>query len=155
MDLPQLNLPNFEFRFKTKNDKIYIFDSFRKKDILLTPEEWVRQNVLEYLVQFKNYPKSLIAVEKEININGLKRRYDALVFDKNQDISLLIEFKASNIKINEQVFNQISAYNYLLEAPYLLVSNGLNHYFAKVDIKAKKYSFLEEIPDFGIITNEK
>ena len=149
MNLPQLNLPSFDFRFKKKNDKIYIFDSFRKKDILLTPEEWVRQNVLEFLVQNKNYPKSLIAVEKEIDINGLKRRYDALVFDKNQDINLLIEFKSPKVKLDKKVFEQISAYNYLLGAPNLLVSNGLVHYFAQVDLQEKSYSFLNEIPSFS------
>jgi len=145
--MPVLNLPSFTFRTKTDQQKVYIFDSFRKKYILLTPEEWVRQNVLEYLVQYKNYPKSWIAVEKEININGLKRRYDALIFDKNQNVNLLVEFKAPNIKINEAAFNQIANYNYLLKAPYLLISNGMEHYFAKVNLKEKKYSFLKEIPN--------
>lgn len=148
MNLPKLNLPPYEFRFKKKMNRVYIFDSFRKKDILLTPEEWVRQNVLEYLVQVKAYPKSWIAVEREININGLKRRYDALVFDKNETINLLIEFKAPSVKIDEQVFKQILAYNYLLESPNLLVSNGINHFFARVDLEKKSYSFLQEIPNF-------
>ena len=147
MNLPVLNLPSFEFRLKKKDNKTYIFDSFRKKDILLTPEEWVRQNVLEFLVQYKNYPKSWIAVEKEININGLKRRYDALIFDENQKVNILIEFKAPNIKIDLAVFEQISNYNYLLNAPYLLLSNGREHYFAEVNLKEKKYSFLKEIPN--------
>ena len=150
MDLPKLNLPQFDFRFKNRDEKIYIFDSFRKKDILLTPEEWVRQNMLEFLVQHKNYPKSLIAVEKEININGLKRRYDALVFDKNQKVSLLIEFKAPQVKIDEKVFEQIAAYNYLLGAPNLLVSNGMDHYFAQINLDKKSYLFVKEIPDFSI-----
>ncbi len=147
MNLPILNLPKFEFRIIKRNEKLYLFDSFRKKEILLTPEEWVRQNVLEYLVQYKNYPKSWIAVEKEININGLKRRYDALIYNKDLNIQILIEFKAPSVKLNEKVFTQITAYNYLLNAPYLLVSNGIQHYFAQVDLKEKKYSFLKEIPN--------
>ena len=151
MDLPKLNLPKFEFRYKKQNDKLYIFDAFRNKFVVLTPEEWVRQNILEFLVQEKGYPRLWIAVEKEININGLKRRYDALVYNKNEDVLLLIELKAPKIKINEKVFNQISAYNYSLNAPYLLVSNGISHYYAKVDLKQKTYEFLSEIPSFQAI----
>ena len=147
MNLPVLNLPLFEFRFKKKLDKVYIFDSFRKKYILLTPEEWVRQNVLEFLVQKKNYSRALIAVEKEIDINGLKRRYDALIFDQSQNIDLLIEFKAPHIKIDEQVLSQITNYNYLLKAPFLLISNGMEHFFASFNSKENKYSFLKEIPN--------
>ena len=145
MDLPKLNLPEYKFRLKRQNEKVYIFDSYRKKYVVLTPEEWVRQNVLEFLVKEKGYPKDWIAVEKEININGLKRRYDALVYNKNEDVYLLIEFKAPKIKIDEKVFSQIAAYNFELKAPYLLVSNGMEHYFAKMDLQKKKFMFLEQI----------
>lgn len=145
MDLPKLNLPEYKFRLKRQNEKVYIFDSYRKKYVVLTPEEWVRQNVLEFLVKEKGYPKDWIAVEKEININGLKRRYDALVYNKNEDVYLLIEFKAPKIKIDEKVFSQIAAYNFKLKAPYLLVSNGMEHYFAKMDLQKKKFMFLEQI----------
>ena len=151
MNLPKLNLPDFEFRFKKQNDKLYIFDAFRNKFVLLTPEEWVRQNILEYLVQVKNYPRLWIAVEKEININGLKRRYDALVFNKNEDVLLLIELKAPKIKVDEKVFNQILAYNYRIKAPFLLVSNGINHYSAEVNLEQKNYKFLTEIPTYQAI----
>jgi len=145
MDLLKLNLPEYKFRLKRQNEKVYIFDSYRKKYVVLTPEEWVRQNVLEFLVKEKGYPKDWIAVEKEININGLKRRYDALVYNKNEDVYLLIEFKAPKIKIDEKVFSQIAAYNFKLKAPYLLVSNGMEHYFAKMDLQKKKFMFLEQI----------
>ena len=148
MNLPKLNLPDFEFRFKKQDDRLYIFDAFRNKFVILTPEEWVRQNVLEYLVQIKNYPRLWIAVEKEIDINGLKRRYDALVFNKNEDVLLLIELKAPKVKVDEKVFNQILAYNYIIKAPFLLVSNGINHYSAKVNFKQKNYKFLTEIPTY-------
>jgi len=104
MELTQLNLPQFEFRFKNENGKLFIFDTFRKKYVVNTPEEWVRQNMLRYLVEHKNYPQNWLSVEKEIDINGLKRRYDALVFNKSQEMHLLIEFKAPHIKIDKKVF---------------------------------------------------
>jgi hypothetical protein len=146
MNFAELNLPNFQFRLKTENDKTYIFDVFRKKHVLLTPEEWVRQNLLEYLVQHKNYPRSWIAVEKEIDINGLKRRYDALIYKPDGSVHVLIECKAPKVKITEEVFKQIAAYNYKLEAPLLIVSNGLKHYIAEINIKEQAFKFLKEIP---------
>lgn len=149
MELPQLNLPQFEFRFKKENDKVFIFDRFRKKYVVNTPEEWVRQNVLRYLVEYKNYPEQWIAVEKEININGLKRRYDALVYNQNEDVHLLIEFKAPHIHIDKKVFDQIAAYNYLLNTPNLFLSNGLTHVFAQIDLIEKSCNFLKEIPAFS------
>lgn len=148
MDLPVLNFPAFEFRFKKQNEKTYIFDPFRKKMVVLTPEEWVRQNALRFLVEHKNYPKNWLAVEKEININGLKRRYDALIFDSNEKVHLLIEFKAPSIKINQKTFDQIAAYNYLLGAPFLFISNGIDHFFAKINLEEKSYSFLKDIPNY-------
>ncbi len=144
----QLNLPNFEFKLKEDKGKTFIFDAFRKKYVVLTPEEWVRQNVLEYLVQNKNYPRGWIAVEKEIDLNGLKRRYDALVYTPEGNVWLLIEFKAPNIAITEEVFKQISAYNFKIKAPNLLVSNGLQHFFAQIDLKKQTYRFLKEIPNY-------
>ncbi len=146
----KLNLPEFDFRIKEENGKTLIFDVFRKKYVVLTPEEWVRQNTLLYLVQYKNYPKNLIVVEREININGLKRRYDALVFNKQSEVELLIEFKAPNVEITEAVFTQISAYNFKIKAPKLLVSNGLQHFFALIDFENQSFSFLKEIPAFEL-----
>ncbi len=144
----QLNLPSFEFKLKEDKGKTFIFDAFRKKYVVLTPEEWVRQNVLEYLVQNKNYPRGWIAVEKEIDLNGLKRRYDALVYTPEGNVWLLIEFKAPHIAITEEVFKQISAYNFKIKAPSLLVSNGLQHFFAQIDLKKQTYRFLKEIPNY-------
>ncbi len=144
----QLNLPSFEFKLKEDKGKTFIFDAFRKKYVVLTPEEWVRQNVLEYLVQNKNYPRGWIAVEKEIDLNGLKRRYDALVYTPEGNVWLLIEFKAPNIAITEEVFKQISAYNFKIKAPNLLVSNGLQHFFAQIDFEKQTYRFLKEIPNY-------
>ena len=149
METPQLNLPKFNFRLKKQNNKVYIFDAFRKKYVVLTPEEWVRQNVLEFLVQHKEYPRNWIAVEKEIDINGLKRRFDALVYNQNDDVYLLIEFKSTKVKIDKKVFEQIAAYNYLLKAPNLLVSNGMDHLFSEINLESSSFSFLKEIPNYN------
>ena len=146
--LSELNLPKYDFRFREEKGKKQIFDNFRKKFIALTPEEWVRQNFLYYLNKEKNFPAGRIAVEKEIDINGLKRRYDALIFDQNFEAQFIVECKAPHIKIDESVLEQIIAYNYKIKAPFLLLSNGLSHFCIQVDLENKRYQFLKEIPNY-------
>ena len=146
--LSPLNLPAYTFRLKEDNGQQKIWDIFRKKMVALTPEEWVRQNFLQFLIKEKQFPLGRIAVEKEININGLKRRYDAVVFDKEFQAQFLIECKAPHIKIDHKVGEQIIAYNYSLKAPYLLLTNGLEHYCIAVDYKNQHYKFLKEIPAY-------
>ncbi len=136
------------FRFKNSENKVAIFDEIRKKFIILTPEEWVRQHVVHYLLQDKRYPKSYINVEKIIKINNLNKRYDIVVYQPNGEVYLLIECKAPEITINQQTFDQIARYNLVLNAKYLMVSNGLNHYFCKMDFENQKYIFLKELPEF-------
>ena len=136
------------FRFKNSENKVAIFDEIRKKFIILTPEEWVRQHVVHYLLQDKKYPKSYINVEKIIKINNLNKRYDIVVYQPNGEVFLLIECKAPEITINQQTFDQIARYNLVLNAKYLMVSNGLNHYFCKMDFENQKYIFLKELPEF-------
>jgi hypothetical protein len=136
------------FRFKNSENKVAIFDEIRKKFIILTPEEWVRQHVVHYLLQDKKYPKSYINVEKIIKINNLNKRYDIVVYQPNGEVFLLIECKAPEITINQQTFDQIARYNLVLNAKYLMVSNGLNHYFCQMDFENQKYIFLEELPEF-------
>ena len=126
-----------------------IFDEIRKKFILLTPEEWVRQHVVQFLLQDKNYPKSYINVEKLIKINDLSKRYDGVVFQPNGDIFLLIECKAPEVPISQQTFDQIARYNLVLKAKYLMVTNGLNHYFCRMDFENEKYVFLKELPEYS------
>jgi hypothetical protein len=147
--MQKLQFPSYSFRFKNSENKIAIFDEIRKKFILLTPEEWVRQHVVQYLLQDKNYPKSYINVEKLIKVNDLNKRYDILVYQPNGELFLLIECKAPEVKISQQTFDQIARYNLVLNAKYLMVSNGLNHYFCKIDFENEKYVFLEELPNFG------
>ncbi len=147
-EMIQLNFPEYQFRFKNSENKIAIFDEIRKKFIILTPEEWVRQNVVQYLLIEKKYPKSLINVEKTLKINGLTKRYDVVVFNNNGSINVLIECKSTDIKISQTVFDQIARYNMTLKASFLMVTNGLNHYICKIDFENEKYSFLESLPNY-------
>lgn len=141
-----LQFPPYQFRFKNSENKIAIFDEIRKKFIILTPEEWVRQHVVHYLFAEKSYPKSWINVEKQIKMNGLTKRYDVVVFNPDGSIFLLVECKAPEIKISQQTFDQIARYNLALKAEYLMVTNGLEHYFCQMDFENERYHFLEELP---------
>ena len=147
--MQNLNFPNYSFRFKNSENKVSIFDEIRKKFILLTPEEWVRQHVVQFLLQDKKYPKSYINVEKLIKINDLSKRYDVVVFQPNGEIFLLIECKAPEVPISQQTFDQIARYNLVLKAKYLMVTNGLNHYFCQMDFENEKYVFLKELPEYS------
>lgn len=146
--MQKLNFPTYSFRFKNSENKVAIFDEIRKKFIILTPEEWVRQHVVQYLLQDKNYPKSYINVEKLIKVNDLSKRYDIIVYQPNGEIYLLIECKAPEVTITQHTFDQIARYNLVLNAKYLMVSNGLNHYFCQMDFEKEQYNFLRELPEF-------
>jgi len=145
-----LNFPEYDFKFQKKADKIYIFDEFRRQYVLLTPEEWVRQHTLQYLVQDKHYPKTLIAVEKQLIINQTKRRFDIVVFDRQMNPYLLVECKAPNIKIDQKTFDQANQYNWLLKAPFLFLTNGLKHYICQIDFEENTYKFLKELPEYTL-----
>ncbi|WP_282055006.1 type I restriction enzyme HsdR N-terminal domain-containing protein [Maribacter luteus] len=147
--MQRLNFPHYDFRFKNSENNIYIFDAIRKKFVVLQPEEWVRQNVVQYLITEKKYPKSLINVEKQIIVNKIKKRYDVVVFDSLGNIVLLVECKAPQIPITQKTFDQIARYNMNLNATYLMVTNGLDHIYCKMDYTQEKYTFLKHIPDFS------
>lgn len=149
--MQQLNFPSYSFRFKNSENKVSIFDEIRKKFIILTPEEWVRQHVVRFLLDEKKYPKSLINVEKVLNVNGLRKRCDVVVFNPDGSIFLLIECKAPEIKTSQATFDQIARYNMTLKSQYLMVTNGLNHYFCQMDFENEKYIFLKELPNFETI----
>ena len=144
-----LNFPKFSFRFKNSENKVSIFDSIRKKFVILQPEEWVRQHCIQYLIEEKGYPKSLINVEKELIVNGLKKRYDIVVFNSDGSMHLIVECKAPTITVNQNTFDQIAQYNLVLNASYLMVTNGLNHYYCQMDFKNERYNFLEDIPKYS------
>jgi hypothetical protein len=146
--MKQLQFPSYSFRFKNSENKVAIFDEIRKKFIIITPEEWVRQHVVQFLLQDKKYPKSHINVEKLLKINDLNKRYDIVVYNPDGSIYILVECKAPEIKISQHTFDQIARYNMTLNAEYLMVTNGLNHYFCKMDYETEKYDFLSELPEY-------
>ncbi|MCJ7466009.1 MAG: type I restriction enzyme HsdR N-terminal domain-containing protein [Maribacter sp.] len=144
-----LNFPAYSFRLKNSENKTRIFDVIRKKFVVLQPEEWVRQHLVHYLINEKKYPKTLINVEKQLTMNRLNKRYDIVVFKSDGSINILVECKAPQIEITQETFNQIARYNLQLRANYLIVSNGLKHFFCEMDFENEKYVFLEQIPDFS------
>lgn len=143
-----LNFSNFDFRWKQKDNIVYIFDEIRKKFVVLTPEEWVRQHVVHYLIYEKKYPKNYLNVEKQINVNGTVKRYDIVVFDSFGNYDILVECKAPHIQINQSTFDQIARYNFAMKANILMVTNGLNHYFCSINSTQNGYLFLRDLPLF-------
>ena len=147
--MQHLNFPAFEFRIKSSENRRRIFDIIRKKFVVLTPEEWVRQHTIQWLVYHKKYPLSLINVEKQLKINNLKKRYDVVVYNSEGGIDILVECKSFSTEITQAVFDQIARYNLDARANYLMVTNGMDHYFCQLDHSQEKYTFLEHIPDFS------
>lgn len=146
--MEKLKLPKYAFRTKTEAGKQYIFDSIRKKFVVLTPEEWVRQNFVQYLKKEKKYPESLMALEKQIIVNGNQRRFDLLIYLRNGQPHLIAEFKAPNVKITQGTFDQVVRYNMALRVERVVVSNGLQHFACEIDYVNNSYSFLYEVPEF-------
>lgn len=146
----KLNLPDYQFNIK-KNDKgaLVIFDILRHRFITLTPEEWVRQNFVQFLIQEKHFPEALMGNEVSLLQNGIKRRCDTLVADSEGSPFVIVEYKASSIPITQNVFDQIVRYNMVMKAKYLIVSNGLQHYCCKIDYENNSYSFLRDIPFYS------
>ena len=146
--MQKLNLPEYSFRTRTTEGKQYIFDSLRKKYVRLTPEEWVRQNFVQFLISEKKYPTSLIAIEAGVNINNNPQRADLIIFDRLGQPALVAEFKAPEVKISQQTFDQIVRYNMQLKVKLLIVSNGMQHYCCTIDYTKNTYAFRPEIPPF-------
>ena len=141
----QLNFPNYTFKIKNIENEDYIFDEIRKKYIKLTKEEWVRQNCVNFLVKEKKFPQVLINVEKTLKINKLSKRYDIVVYNSDGSIKLLVECKSPEIKITQKTFDQIAIYNMSLKADLLMVTNGINHYYCKIDYNNQCYKFINDI----------
>lgn len=147
-----LNLPEHPIKTRVNtHGKTEVFDTIRKKYVALQPEEWVRQQFIGFLIHHKNYPASLIAIEKGLKVNRLQKRFDAVVFDRNGLPLVLIEFKAPEIKLSEKTFSQIAAYNLKMRVKYLIISNGLTHYCCKMDYINNRYQFLNDIPEYDTI----
>jgi hypothetical protein len=148
----KLNFPEYNFNIKTEKDVNYVFDIIRKKWLLLTPEEWVRQHTVQFLIQEKQYPASLIALERGLAVHSRKKRFDVLVFNTEGEPVLLVECKRPGVKINQEVFDQIALYNAVFNAKILLVTNGLNHLCVQYNPDHTHYQFLNDIPDFKTLT---
>ena len=151
--MQKLKLPAYTFLMDEKDGRSVIFDEFRRKWIILTPDEWVRQHFLKFLAQEKQYPRSLMAVEKKVLINGLSQRFDLLVHDRKGNPLLVAEFKAPDINIDQSVFDQALRYNSSLKAPYFLISNGMVHFVCKVDFENYKTNYLNKIPGYKELIN--
>ena len=146
--IQNLNLPPFDPKISERDGKILIWDPVRKLWTSLTPEENVRQSFVSYLVSYKGYPISHIANEQGIELNGMSRRCDSVVYDKSGQPKVIIEYKAPTVTLTQKVFDQIARYNLVLHVDYLIVSNGLKHYCVKMDYAAGKYTFLQDIPGY-------
>lgn len=143
-----LNLPDYEFKTKEANNKLFILDRWRKKYVSLSPEEWVRQNFIMYLIHEKKFPASLIAIEKSLRVGKRTKRTDIVVYNKLAEPLLIVECKAPEVKIDHDVFDQIIRYNMSLNVNYLIVTNGLQHFCCKLDYSQNACSFLKNIPEY-------
>jgi len=144
----QLNLPPINPVLKKENGKVFIFDGIRKKHLVLTPEEWVRQHFIHYLIAEMKYPKSLFRIEGSLTYNKLQKRSDILVFDRAGKPWMLVECKSPSIKLNQKAFNQVAVYNMSLGAKYLAVTNGMAHFCARAAALGQAATFLENFPAF-------
>lgn len=149
-----LNLPNYEVKTKKSDDKLFIFDCIRNKYVALTPEEWVRQHFVNFLIEYKNFPKNLIANEVGIKLNGTIKRCDTVLYNKFLQPYIIVEYKAPDISITNKVFDQIARYNMELKAKILIVSNGINHYCCLLDYSNNSYHFLKDIPNYNDIKED-
>jgi len=143
-----LNLPSFNLKIKEEKGISYIFDQIRKKYLVLTPEEWVRQHLINFLINVKKYPGSLMRLEGGLKLNNLQKRSDILLFNKHGEKILLVECKAPSVKINQDTFDQIARYNFVHKVEWLLVSNGMQHFCCRIDYDKKTYNFVEELPAY-------
>jgi hypothetical protein len=143
-----LNLPPYPFKLTEQNGQYTLFDDLRKKHIVLTPEEWVRQHFVQYLIRNKNYPKSLIKLEGGLKLHGQIKRSDIVVFNSAGEKILLVECKAPSIPISQSTFDQAARYNMVHKVKLLVVSNGLQHYYCRINFGEESYQFIEELPDY-------
>ena len=144
----ELNLPKYGIKIANENGHLTIFDVLRRKYVALTPEEWVRQHFVHYLIGHKGYPQTLMANEIQLAIGNKKLRCDSVLYDRSLKPRMIIEYKAPTVNITQKVFDQITVYNMLLHVDYLVVSNGIKHYCCQMDYDNQKYLFLEDIPDY-------
>lgn len=143
-----LNLPSYPFKITLKDNRHFIFDEVRKKHLVLTPEEWVRQHFIQYLIVEKKFPRTLIQIEGGLNLNQLQKRSDIVIFNTDGVRIMVIECKAPSVNITQAVFDQASRYNSVYKAKWLVVTNGLKHCYAQIDHLAEKFLFIPELPEY-------
>ncbi|HEU4718188.1 MAG TPA: type I restriction enzyme HsdR N-terminal domain-containing protein [Bacteroidia bacterium] len=148
MELPVLNFPSYDFRLREEGGRAEIFDEWRKIWVRLTPEEWVRQHAARWLKEEKKYPAGLTSLERTIRVNGMTKRCDVVAFGKSGEPVLIVECKAPDVRITQDVFDQAARYNLSLGADLFFLTNGLNHYCCRADHEGKKYHFLKELPPY-------
>ena len=146
--MERLNLPPYEFKIRQADGKTYILDILRRRFIALTPEEWVRQHFIQYLINHQGYPSALLANEVELKIGQKKLRCDSVLYTRQLAPRMIMEYKSPSVQITQKTFNQIFAYNTLLHADYLVVSNGMTHYCCRIDYENKSYTFLQDMPEY-------
>ena len=147
--LPPLNLPEAPLRFGTEKGHATVLDPLRRRFVRLTPEEWVRQNFTAYLIAHKGYPAGLLANEVSLELNGMARRCDTVLYGLDRRPRMIIEYKAPRVALTQKVFDQISRYNLVLRVEWLVVSNGLQHVVCHLDLNAQTYSFMQNVPEYG------
>ena len=144
-----LNLPSFDINIAQRNGRPTVFDPLRRRFVALTPEEWVRQHFVNYLVHHLHYPAGLMANEVELSVGDKHLRCDTLLYNKDMQPQMIIEYKAPHIALSQKVFDQITAYNLLLHVDYLVVSNGMEHLCCQMDYDNRRYVFLHDIPEYN------
>jgi hypothetical protein len=147
----EINLPPYDIKMREQGGKRQIFDFLRRKYVALTPEEWVRQHFVHFLINHKGYPQGLLANEVELKVGDKKLRCDTLLYNRALQPQMIIEYKAPHVEITQQVFNQITLYNHLLHVDFLVISNGLQHFCCRMDYDHQSYAFLQEIPDYQLL----
>ena len=143
-----LNLPAFDAKIAARNGKNVIFDVIRRRYVALTPEEWVRQHFVHFLLAHKGNQQALMANEVQVQLNGTKKRCDTVLYRRDLTARMIVEYKAPEIEITQKVFDQITRYNMVLKVDYLIVSNGLQHYCCRIDYEHNSYTFLQDIPEY-------
>ncbi len=153
MQLTQLNLPPYPVRLAGTSERPTIFDVLRRRYVALTPEEWVRQHFVQFLINQKGYPQTLLANEVKLQVGDKRLRADTVLYDRSLQPRMIVEYKAPTIALTQRVFEQISVYNLLLHVDYLIVSNGLEHYCCRMNYEANSYEFLADIPEHEKVTS--
>ena len=144
-----LNLPAFDVKVAERDGRTVIFDAIRRRYVALTPEEWVRQHFVHFLLEHKGYPQALMATEVQVLLNGTKKRCDTVLYRRDLTARMIVEYKAPDVEITQKVFDQITRYNMVLKVDYLIVSNGLQHYCCRINYEKNSYTFLQDIPMYG------